>query len=106
MREQPKVNHYVKEAFSIRRFIVSVGWSIHPLVLLVIEGSLQYHTVHRLSWMVHLPSGLLLRLPGRGQLTTGGQYVREAFSSMRFIVSAGWSIYSLGYFFGYLAWGS
>merc|ERR1712194_145081 len=30
------------------------------------------------------------------------QYVREAFSIMRFIVSVGWSIYPLGYFFGYL----
>merc|ERR1712127_993867 len=30
------------------------------------------------------------------------QYVREAFSTMRFIVSVGWSIYPLGYFFGYL----
>jgi bacteriorhodopsin len=30
------------------------------------------------------------------------KYVREAFSIMRFIVSFGWSIYPLGYFFGYL----
>jgi bacteriorhodopsin len=29
-------------------------------------------------------------------------YVRGAFSTMRFIVSVGWSIYPLGYFFGYL----
>ena len=30
------------------------------------------------------------------------QYVREAFNTMRFIVSVGWSIYTLGYLFGYL----
>merc|ERR1712194_34841 len=30
------------------------------------------------------------------------QNVKSAFSTMRFIVTAGWSIYPLGYFFGYL----
>jgi len=30
------------------------------------------------------------------------EYVKAAFSTMRFIVSVGWSIYPLGYFFGYL----
>jgi len=30
------------------------------------------------------------------------KYVKEAFATMRFIVSVGWSIYPLGYFFGYL----
>jgi len=30
------------------------------------------------------------------------EYVRGAFGTMRFIVSVGWSIYPLGYFFGYL----
>jgi len=29
-------------------------------------------------------------------------YVKEAFGTMRFIVTIGWSIYPLGYFFGYL----
>merc|ERR1712083_901336 len=31
-----------------------------------------------------------------------GGHVRTAFGIMRFIVTAGWSIYPLGYFFGYL----
>merc|ERR1711866_15544 len=31
-----------------------------------------------------------------------GENVRESFNTMRIIVSAGWSIYPLGYFFGYL----
>jgi len=31
-----------------------------------------------------------------------GEYVGSAFNLMRFIVSIGWSIYPLGYFFGYL----
>ena len=31
-----------------------------------------------------------------------GEYVKSAFSIMRFIVTIGWSIYPLGYFFGYL----
>merc|ERR1719265_415989 len=30
------------------------------------------------------------------------QYVQESFATMRIIVSLGWSIYPLGYFFGYL----
>merc|ERR1711918_23330 len=30
------------------------------------------------------------------------EYVSASFSTMRFIVSVGWSIYPLGYFFGYL----
>merc|ERR1712232_962813 len=30
------------------------------------------------------------------------EHVRAAFQTMRFIVTAGWSIYPLGYFFGYL----
>merc|ERR1712173_283107 len=30
------------------------------------------------------------------------KYVKSAFLTMRFIVSVGWSIYPLGYFFGYL----
>jgi len=30
------------------------------------------------------------------------KYVRESFSTMRFIVTVGWSIYPLGYVFGYL----
>jgi hypothetical protein len=30
------------------------------------------------------------------------EYVQESFNVMRIIVSAGWSIYPLGYFFGYL----
>ena len=28
--------------------------------------------------------------------------VKESFETMRFIVTVGWSIYPLGYFFGYL----
>merc|ERR1712061_936180 len=31
-----------------------------------------------------------------------GEHVKAAFATMRFIVTAGWSIYPLGYFFGYL----
>merc|ERR1711904_517887 len=30
------------------------------------------------------------------------QYVKSSFNTMRLIVTAGWSIYPLGYFFGYL----
>ena len=33
------------------------------------------------------------------------RYVREAINTMRFIASIGGSIYSLGYFFGYLSEG-
>merc|ERR1712070_1163955 len=31
-----------------------------------------------------------------------GMYVKASFNTMRFIVTVGWSIYPLGYFFGYL----
>jgi bacteriorhodopsin len=40
-----------------------------------------------------------------GQVNAGadiGPYVKTAFNAMRFIVTIGWSIYPLGYFFGYL----
>merc|ERR1711979_42704 len=33
------------------------------------------------------------------------EYVKKSYSTMRFIVSVGWSIYPLGYFFGYLMGG-
>merc|ERR1711933_427864 len=40
-----------------------------------------------------------------GTVAAGGEvnkYVQESFSTMRYIVTFGWSIYPLGYFFGYL----
>jgi len=41
-----------------------------------------------------------------GQVAGSGnkvnQYVQQSFGTMRFIVTVGWSIYPLGYFFGYL----
>merc|ERR1712118_522135 len=39
-----------------------------------------------------------------GSVAGGGvnEYVKSSFSTMRFIVTVGWSIYPLGYFFGYL----
>merc|ERR1711982_70646 len=33
------------------------------------------------------------------------EYVKQSFNTMRIIVSVGWSIYPLGYFFGYLMGG-
>merc|ERR1711866_2873 len=33
------------------------------------------------------------------------EYVKQSFQTMRIIVSVGWSIYPLGYFFGYLIGG-
>merc|ERR1711972_968783 len=44
-----------------------------------------------------------------GQVVASGdkvnEYVKQSFSTMRLIVSVGWSIYPLGYFFGYLMGG-
>jgi len=41
-----------------------------------------------------------------GQVAAGGgnvnKYVKNSFNTMRFIVTVGWSIYPMGYFFGYL----
>merc|ERR1712013_494272 len=40
-----------------------------------------------------------------GKVAAGGEvnkYVQQSFSTMRYIVTVGWSIYPLGYFFGYL----
>ena len=39
---------------------------------------------------------------GKVAATNVPESVKAAFSAMRFIVSVGWSIYPLGYFFGYL----
>merc|ERR1712151_898945 len=44
-----------------------------------------------------------------GQVAASGdkvnEYVKSSFSTMRLIVTVGWSIYPLGYFFGYLMGG-
>ena len=37
-----------------------------------------------------------------GETDALSPYVKQAFDTMRFIVTVGWSIYPLGYFFGYL----
>merc|ERR1712166_1289440 len=37
-----------------------------------------------------------------GDSSQVNQYVQQSFGTMRLIVTAGWSIYPLGYFFGYL----
>lgn len=37
-----------------------------------------------------------------GKCDPGNKYVAESFNLMRLIVTVGWSIYPLGYFFGYL----
>jgi len=37
-----------------------------------------------------------------GTSSVVNKYVQQSFSTMRLIVTAGWSIYPLGYFFGYL----
>jgi len=43
---------------------------------------------------------------GEGEQVAQGKelilYVSAAFNTMRFIVTVGWSVYPLGYFFGYL----
>merc|ERR1711879_890649 len=39
---------------------------------------------------------------GKTAADGANKYVAASFTTMRFIVSAGWSIYPLGYFFGYL----
>merc|ERR1711907_501851 len=37
-----------------------------------------------------------------GAAQKANKYVQQSFDTMRFIVTVGWSIYPLGYFFGYL----
>merc|ERR1712023_203583 len=39
------------------------------------------------------------------QSSSVNKYVQQSFKTMRFIVTVGWSIYPLGYFFGYLMGG-
>merc|ERR1719218_413230 len=117
------------------RFIVSVGWSIYPLgyffgyLMGGVADFLCHHALHCLSGLVHLSSWLLLWLPhgwsGRlplppcaslsqwagpsillaTSLVTSWVEWQTSFATMRFIVSVGWSIYPLGYFFGYLMGG-
>merc|ERR1712182_52959 len=40
-----------------------------------------------------------------GKLGSANKYVQSSFATMRLIVTAGWSIYPAGYFFGYLMGG-
>merc|ERR1711918_86995 len=49
--------------------------------------------------------GFVCGMGGWGSVAGGSdvnEYVKSSFSTMRFIVTVGWSIYPLGYFFGYL----
>merc|ERR1719453_1344855 len=39
---------------------------------------------------------------GKASGNCDNKYVKSSFDTMRFIVTIGWSIYPLGYFFGYL----
>merc|ERR1712004_605686 len=91
--------------FYMREFWVQIGSS--PIVYRYIDWSitvpLQMVEFYLILSAVqpNISGGMFWRL----LLATGdrvSEHVRESFSIMRFIVTAGWCIYPLGYFFGYL----
>merc|ERR1711924_358225 len=51
---------------------------------------------------LHLARDLCARSWFCGQEESMNKYVASSFNTMRLIVTAGWSIYPLGYWFGYL----
>merc|ERR1719263_903787 len=55
-----------------------------------------------LGWAFILNEIFLGEAGGAAKGETIGEATANAFNSMRFIVTIGWSIYPLGYFFGYL----
>merc|ERR1711861_117768 len=69
------------------------------------------------SHLIDPTIGFVLGLSGRGDILNGeagkvnaaggavNKHVQASFGTMRCIVTIGWSIYPLGYFFGYLCGG-
>merc|ERR1712008_85626 len=87
-----------------------VDWTI-TVPLQMIEFNLILKAARKpvtpgMFWRLLLGTVAMLAFGYMGE--TGGvagecsQAVKEAFNNMRFIVTVGWSIYPLGYFFGYL----
>merc|ERR1719476_1213764 len=109
--------------FYMREFWVKIGtspilyryidWSITvPLQMIefyLILSAVQRNISSAMFW--RLLGGTVLMLTAgymgeAGQVAESGdrvnEHVKKSYQTMRFIVSVGWSIYPLGYFFGYL----
>merc|ERR1712066_1116253 len=79
--------------FYMREYWVQLGKS--PIVYRYIDWSITVPLQ-----MIEIYSGEAGKVASSGGKV--GEHVRSSFETMRFIVSVGWSIYPLGYFFGYL----
>merc|ERR1712194_564312 len=53
-------------------------------------------------WRLLIGTVVMLAFGDMGEAHMVNQYVKSSFNTMRLIVTAGWCIYPLGYFFGYL----
>merc|ERR1711939_506326 len=73
-----------------------IDWSI-TVPLQMVEFSLILTAVNP-----NLSSGMFWRLMIGTVCMLANGYVASSFKTMRFIVTVGWSIYPLGYFFGYM----
>merc|ERR1711963_1282240 len=112
--------------FYMREFWVQIGsspivyryidWSITvPLQMVefyLILSAVQPNISGGMFWRLLLGTVFMLAagyLGEAGSVAASGDkvnvHVKTSFSTMRFIVTVGWSIYPLGYFFGYLMGG-
>merc|ERR1711862_215117 len=118
--------------FLMEAFAVSASWktSLHVGALVTLVAAVHYFYM-REYWVILHSSPILYRYAGEGgsidpytgffigcagwgyilqEIFAGeagkcdpqNKYVKESFNTMRLIVTAGWSIYPLGYLFGYL----
>merc|ERR1712194_765388 len=102
--------------FYMREFWVQIGtspivyryidWSITvPLQMIefyLILSAVQPDLSLGSFWRLLVGTVVMLAFGYMGEADKVNQYVKSSFNTMRLIVTAGWCIYPLGYFFGYL----
>merc|ERR1712130_337420 len=93
-----------------------IDWSITvPLQMIefyLILSAVQKNISGAMFWRLLLGTVVMLAsgyMGEAGKVASSGdkvnEYVKASFNTMRIIVTVGWSIYPLGYFFGYLIGG-
>merc|ERR1712238_445366 len=83
-----------------------IDWSITvPLQMIefyLILSAVQPDLSLGIFWRLLVGTVVMLAFGYMGEAHKVNQYVKSSFNTMRLIVTAGWCIYPLGYFFGYL----
>ena len=92
-------NKYVQSSFNTMRVIVTVGWSIYPMghFFGFLLGQVNADLLNLVYNLADFANGIALACGHQSN-----KYVQSSISTMRVIGTVGWSIYSVGYCFGYL----